>query len=135
MLSGSIVRFLTGNLDYSDFISNSVSKKNCNISVLCEYGEILCEFKKSRCGHRTEKYGRNGNNREKIRSNCAKKSFYREETKNNREGKVCPGAIRFDFGAIKFDFGAIRFQLYAMNFQVYAIRECLVLNVPSEALH
>ena len=75
------------------------------------------------------------NYREKIRSNCAKKSFYREETKNNREGKVCPSAIRFDFGAIKFDFGAIRFQLYAMNFQVYAIRECLVLNVPPEALH
>ena len=68
------------------------------------------------------------NYREKIRSNCAKKSFSREETKNNREGKVCPGAIRFDFGAI-------RFQLYAMNFQVYAIRECLVLNVPPEALH
>ena len=64
-----------------------------------------------------------------------KKSFYREETKNNREEKVCPGAIRFDFGAIKFDFGAIRFQLYAMDFQVYAIRECLVLNVPPEALH
>ena len=75
------------------------------------------------------------NNREKIRSNCAKKSFYREETKNNREEKVCPGAIRFDFGAIKFDFGAIRFQLYAMNLQVYAIREYLVLNVPPEALH
>ena len=82
------------------------------------------------------------NYREKTRRNCAKKSFYREETKNNREGKVCPsairfdfGAIKFDFGAIKFDFGAIRFQLYAMNFQVYAIRECLVLNVPPEALH
>jgi hypothetical protein len=39
------------------------------------------------------------------------------------------------FGAIKFDFGAIRFQLYAMGFRVYAIRECLVLNVPPEALH
>ena len=75
------------------------------------------------------------NNREKTRHNCAKKSFYREETKNNREGKVCPSAIRFDFGAIRFDFVAIRFQLYAMDFQVYAIRECLVLNVPPEALH
>ena len=75
------------------------------------------------------------NNREKTRRNCAKKSFYREETKNNREGKVCPSAIRLWLGAIKFDFGAIRFQLYAMDFQVYAIRECLVLNVPPEALH
>lgn len=75
------------------------------------------------------------NNREKTRHNCAKKSFYREETKNNREEKVCPGAIRLWLGAIKFDFGAIRFQLYAMNFQVYAIRECLVLNVPPEVLH
>ena len=65
---------------------------------------------------------------EKTRHNCAKKSFSREETKNNREEKVCPGAIRFDFGAI-------RFQLYAMGFRVYAIRECLVLNVPPEALH
>ena len=47
MLPGSIVGFLAGNLDYSDFISNFVSKKNCNISVLYGYGEILCEFKKS----------------------------------------------------------------------------------------
>ena len=121
MLPGSIVGFLAGNLDYSDFISNFVSKINCNISVLCGYGEILCEFKKSRCGHRTERYGRNGNDREKIHSNCAKKSFYREETKNNREGKVCPGAIRFDFGAIRFDFGAIRFRLGAIKKGPFAI--------------
>ena len=40
MLYGSIVGFLAGNLDYSDFISNFVSKINCNISVLYGYGEI-----------------------------------------------------------------------------------------------
>ena len=37
-------------------------------------------------------------------------------TKSHREGKVGPGAIRFDFGAIRFRFGAIRFRFGAIRF-------------------